>query len=121
GPRSARFLTVRPGSVYPAPRGVYTGCLGGVPMAARTPRVSGGFDPGPWGSGGFANFHTRRYRLWHVRLSDTAYDVTVGGDTLTTFSPNGGRLIDVSWGIVICDRVSPRGTMHILDHVPQLR
>ncbi len=92
-------------------------------MAAHrtTPRVPGGFDPGPWGSGGFAQFHARRYRLWHVRLSDTAYDVTVGGDTMTTFSPNGGRLIDVSWGIVICDRVSPRGTLHILDHVPQLR
>jgi hypothetical protein len=36
-------------------------------------------------------------------------------------APLDGRLIDVSWGIVICDRVSPRGTMHILDHVPQLR
>jgi len=71
-------------------------------MAARM----GGFNPGPWGSGGWTTFHDRRYRLWHVRLADAPLD---------------GRLIDVSWGIVICDRVSPRGTMHILDHVPQLR
>jgi hypothetical protein len=87
-------------------------------MAART--GGPGFDPGPWGSGGWTQFHSRRYRLWHVRLTDTAYDVERIGDNLAQFGP-GGRLIDVSWGIVICDRVSPRGTMHILDHVPQLR
>jgi len=85
-------------------------------MAARM----GGFDPGPWGSGGWTTYHDRRYRLWHVQLGDTAYDTGRIGDNLAQFA-KGGRLIDVSWGIVICDRVSPRGTMHILDHVPQLR
>jgi hypothetical protein len=54
---------------------------------------------------------TVRHRLRHRQI----------GDNLATFSPQGGRLIDVSWGIIICDRVSPRGTVHILDHVPQLR
>jgi hypothetical protein len=81
----------------------------------------GGFDPGPWGSGGFTTFHDRRYRLWHVRLSDSPYASDKIGDQLAAFAPGSGRLIDVAWGIVISDRVSPRGTMHILDHVPQLR
>jgi len=67
-----------------------------------------GFDAGPWGSGGFIGAHARRYRMWHVL--DPAGEPAAGG-----------RLIDVSWGIIICDRVSPRGTLHILDAVPQLR
>ena len=79
-----------------------------------------GFDPGPWGSGGWTTFHDRRYRLWHVKLTDTAYDTAQIGNNLAQFA-RGGRLIDVSWGIVISDRVSPRGTTYILDHVPQLR
>lgn len=75
-----------------------------------------GFDPGPWGSGGFLEAHARRYRMWHVCVP-AGGDPAGGGHLLT----RGDRLIDVAWGLIICDRVSPRGTTHILDHVPQIR
>jgi len=71
-----------------------------------------GFDAGPWGSGGFITAHSRRYRMWHV--------LDPAGDPGGLIVAN-GRQIDVAWGIIICDRVSPRGTLHILDAVPQLR
>lgn len=77
-----------------------------------------GFDPGPWGSGGFLEAHSRRYRMWHVCPAGTGLAEL---DSLSPYTRHSGRLIDVAWGIIICDRVSPRGTQHILDHVPQLR
>jgi hypothetical protein len=57
--------------------------------------------------------------MWHVRAG--AQLSTPDLDAVTPYALRSGRLIDVSWGIIVCDRVSPRGTMHILDHVPQLR
>jgi hypothetical protein len=80
-----------------------------------------GFDPGPWGSGGFIEAHSRRYRMWHVRLNGVDTPPAEILDATSAYALRGGRLIDVAWGIIICDRVSPRGTQHILDHIPQLR
>jgi hypothetical protein len=91
-------------------------------MAEQTGPPRRGFDPGPWGSGGFIEAHSRRYRMWHVRVAgrmDLALPPELGDGAALAMHSN--RLIDVAWGIMICDRVSPRGTQHILDHVPQLR
>jgi hypothetical protein len=57
--------------------------------------------------------------MWHVRAS--AQPPMIDEEAPTPYALHGGRLIDVAWGIIICDRVSPRGTLHILDHVPQIR
>lgn len=66
----------------------------------------GGFNPGPWAPGGFVMVGGRRYRVWHVALP--------------TRPGIRRELPDRAWGVLICDRVAPRGTMHILDHVPTL-
>jgi hypothetical protein len=80
----------------------------------------GGFNPGPWSSGGFLTHRHRRYRAWHLRLSDSPYDYARIPEGLAEFGTR-GVLLDAAWGIMISDRVSPRASLYLLDHVPQLR
>jgi hypothetical protein len=56
------------------------------------------FDPGGWESAGWPVWNSQRWRLW---------------------VPLGAR-VSPRWGILVRDNVSPRGTIAILNAIPNM-